>query len=108
MRKMKIRTLADLEKALEIDIKAYNDFVKIYGYDVTAEQKLKYRAISSLHSEIPFIIRIDDILDNLINKELFEDWNDTLVYHYMIRWLENNTNVDDKLVKRALNYVKEL
>ena len=81
-------------------------FVNIYGHDVTEEQKLKYRAISSIHSELPFIIRIDDILDNLMLGKLFEDWNDKRVYHYMVRWLETNTCVDDTNIEKALIFTK--
>lgn len=104
---MKIRTKNDLRNKTLKNLQLYREFQSVYGYSLPDEYKIKYRAISSIDSEIPFVETINDILTNIINRDLFEDWEDDKVYYLMIRFLENTCAVDDNLVRKALQTVKK-
>lgn len=103
---MKIRTIKDLQKKVAENMKVYRDFQSIYGYNLPEDYKLKYRALSSIDSETAFVETINEVLVNIINNDLFEDWEDNKVKYLMIRFLENTCAVDDKLVRDALNVVR--
>lgn len=105
---MKIRTLNDLQRKVTKNLQVYNDFVRIYGCSLPEECELKYRAISSIDSVIPFCESINNILTSIINEDLSEDWKDTKVYYLMVRFLENMCAVDSNLVKKALEKIKSV
>ena len=104
---MKFKSKTELRIKVMDNMKVYREFQSIYGYSLPDEYKIKYRALSSIDSEIPFVETINDILTNIIKRDLFEDWEDNKVYYLMIRFLENTCEVDDNLVRKALQTVKK-